>query len=272
MSYTFTEGGAPRNFYFEAALGNVPGISQDFIVGVTQPRDTSHGNLTIWDNDFELTRLTTPTEVFVNSTSGSDVGNIVNVIGLDSNYDRVVTPVTLNGQTPVSAGIYGHVQSAALSVGSAAFAGDIYIATTGTLTAGVPDDNTTVKTKIVQGNNTSRNVFYMVPNGYLLALTAIRTSVDSANKTATIHTQITPDGGLAPLETVVYSVQAGLNEFLFNTTPLATAYNFQGGFTAILGPKTFVNYTCQVDSNNTVVFFGSDILLIDKNIFGKSAQ
>lgn len=254
------------DFYMEAALGNIPGYSQEFLIGVNPDIDSGDGELTIWDNKFNLTRLTTYTELFLSSSSSSDTSQTIIVTGLDQNYNPKSTETVLTGQAQVSAGSFIHVQSAILKVGSAALNGDVYVAESDTLTSGAPDTNSKVKSKIIQGNGITRNGFYLVPAGSSAITMAIRGTIDTSNKSAEIKTLITPFGALTPWRTVSYTITEGFPQFLF-PAPVAT-FGQPGQSAAVLPEKTFIEFRASVQQSDTRVFFGSDFLIVESTLTG----
>ena len=86
----------------QAGLGSFPGL----IVFQAQGTDTAVGTdlSELWDKDIEHTWLTTGTTIYATSESAGDVGKVMQVIGLDANWDLQVAHVTLNGTTPVILG------------------------------------------------------------------------------------------------------------------------------------------------------------------------
>lgn len=246
-------------FLLQVALGNVPGYQTGFLIGNSFSLDIADGEQQIWDNDFDLTPLTADTEIFMSSSNSGDTMSII-VSGLDSNFDQKFSTIALTGQTQVTIGNFRHVQSATV-LGATTPSGDIYIATTDTLTAGVPDTDSTVKSKIIQGLNTTHNGFYMVPRAKMVAAVAIRGTTDANTKPVIVHTVTTADGGV-PVNVTDYTVLSGFPQFTF-LTPLAT-FNLTGGaLTYIVPEKTLVQYRGEATANATKLFFGVDFLIID---------
>lgn len=255
-----------RDFRLDATLGHHAQYMQDFVIAVAASRDPLDGMMTIWDNDFDYTPLNGSTEVFVNSTNAGDTTQEVSVGGLDANFQFAVTTVTLNGQTQVSLGNFTHVQTCVLASGSTP-AGDVYVAESDTLTAGVPNTNSKVKAKMIQGNNNTRNGFFMVPDGFIAATTATRGNgapcpVDKGHQFNTyIHLRDGAGNLRDPLVTVEQTVgHAGFaNQFMY---PVTSSRLFGGALGAVLPPKSLIEFRALSGCLATHFFFGSDLLLI----------
>lgn len=259
MTFSTITGNTNNDFRYESSLGNIQGYNQDLFIGVNESLNISNGLITVWDNSFNLTRLTSDTEIFINSTNVADTQEVL-IRGLDVNFDNLDVAVALNGQTQVSIGNFTHIQ-AALITSSTTPLGDVYIAESDTLTAGVPDDDTKVKSKIIQGFNITRNGFFMVPRGKMAMTLTLRANTDSTNKTVTLRTYVTPDGG-TPLNSVTYTVGLGFPEFNFGI-PISTTLIF-GDLAPVLPEKSFVEFKASASSNDTLIFVGNDFLIVDR--------
>ena len=252
------------DFQLSAALGNVRHVSQDFVIGVGSDLGPADGFVTIWDSNFNLTRITTPTEVFINSTDAADDQQFL-VQGLDSDFNRLDTIVTVSGQTQVSVATVMHVQSVTLLVGELTPAGDVYVARSSTLTAGVPLD-TDVLSKVIQGENITHNGFFMVPAGEAAVTVAIRGSTNQVNSAVTIQTLISPFGSTVFLKTLRYTFVNGL-QILDFPAPVASA-NILGQLSPVLDQKSFIEWRALASKGGTEVFLGSDFFLIDRDYIG----
>ena len=250
-----------RNFIWDVAMGRIPGYASAFVVGVQEDLDTVDGELTVWDNKFNVTFLSGSTELFFSSTSAGDTTQVVVVNGLDANFDPIGTIVTLNGQTGVSVGNMTFVYSIVVAAGTVA--GDVYIGTESAPTGGIPAD-ANVQAKAILGKNISHNAFYMVPRGKAVMTTAIRGTVDTSNKNCIVRTHIIPFGG-NDLQTVSYTVAPGLFEFTF-PAPVATATNL-AELSVVLPEKAIIEFRAIASSNDTEIFFATDLIVIDASEF-----
>jgi len=251
-----------RDFILDVALARIPGYAEDFMVGDAPPIQISDGRVTIWDladlgesGGGVVTPLTSDTEIFASSTSASDTVAIVVVQGLDVNSDRQATLTVLTGQSQVSVGNFTHVQSGTIIVTDAL--GDVFIAEADTVTAGVPDTPSKIKSKIPLGTNITHNGFYKVPNGCGAISMALRATTDG-DKDSKIETFITLDGQ-PTIMSVTYDVQGSIN-WAF-PAPVATI-NVLG---VVLPPKTFLEMRESVSTNSTRTFFGTDFFIVDIN-------
>jgi hypothetical protein len=255
----------PNDFMLQTVLGNVTGYEQALLIGSAPDLDSGDGSLTIWDNKFNATFRTTEAEHFINSTSVGDTQTVL-VSGVDLNWNLKIQVAVLSGQTQVSIGNFLRIQAATV-VGGGTPVGDVYVAETDTLTAGVPDTDTKVHSKIITPNNITRNGFFHVPAGKSAVTMAIRGTVDTGtNKSAIVHTHIHPLG-LDPIISVDYVVSKGFPEFTF-PTPIATTRALTGALTPVLDEKNTIEFRAEVNEVNTRVFFGADYLLVDNVLVG----
>lgn len=245
-------------FILQLALGNISGYTSDFILGVQSDLDPADGNITIWDNKFDYTPFTEDTEMYLSSSNNADT-QLVRVTGLDTNFDKLSVDTQLTGQTQTSIGIFRHVQSA-IVLGPTTPAGDIYVAASDTLTAGVPDTNSKNKSKIIQGKNTTHNGFYWVPRGKTVVVPAIQASTDTATKHVAIQTVITHFGGL-PMNVATYTAMAGFLQYTF-PVPFNNMASLGSPDDVALG-KAFIEFKGLTNSNDTQVFFSLDLIVVD---------
>lgn len=153
-----------NEYLTQVALGNISG-SRLVVISGNNPDMALDTQETIWDPGGTLTYLTSDTTLFGSSTSTSDTAVNLSVFGLDDNYNRITRTVTLNGQNQValSGDMFRVIE--VINTGSVAAQGDIYIAESDTLTGGVPDTASKIKSKIILGNNRTKNGFFTVEAG-----------------------------------------------------------------------------------------------------------
>lgn len=121
--------------------------------------------------------LSEPKTLFVSSSNAADVIPIY-VHGLGPNFESQGFLVILNGQNPVQiSGLWRRVFFAQNADSGTPFQGDIYIAETGALTDGVPDDLDTIQAKVGADLQMSANGFATIPKGYRGEIQAISSSV-----------------------------------------------------------------------------------------------
>lgn len=134
------------------------GLNLDIDTG-TDPED-------IWSQGGLYTFLDAAAAMFASSSSASDTAVIVKVQGLDANWNLQEKTVTLTGQTAVAIdGTWIRVFRAYVS-GTTAAVGDVYIAETDTLTAGVPNTASKIKAKINIAYQQTMMCIYTVPAGF----------------------------------------------------------------------------------------------------------
>lgn len=261
MTQSKVRGVVDENILVQSSLGNVPGHSVIFMIGVAPDLDAGDGSIAIWDNKFDYTPFTGDTEMFLSSSNAADTMT-VRVSGLDTNFDPKTVDLALTGQTQASLGIFRHVQRAYV-LGTVTPAGDVYIAASDTLTAGVPNTQSKVKSKIIQGHNITHNGFYMVPRRKIGATLAFRVSTNKRLEATEITTWLYPLDG-TPKNLVTYSALAQFAQFNF-PAPVASL-SLGSEVQNIRGEKMLVVYKAEASTVNTKVFFGADILLIEENL------
>jgi len=176
-----------KDFLLEVAKGNVPGHKMGTMIALNPDVGTTETE-TIWDLGDTYTYLTADTQLYISSTSASDTAVFVVVTGLDEDYLEVTRTVTVNGQTQVAlSGLMFRVFVAVVA-GSTSPVGDLYIAESDTLTAGVPDTATKIKSQIAltgldsgtefASHNITHNGFLTVPAGKTLYSLSLSTFVE----------------------------------------------------------------------------------------------
>ena len=159
----------PLEFYTMVALGLIPGATGRVMRGNNPSVGTALA--LIWEQGGLYTYLTANTELFISSSNAGDTTQTVEMEYLDSTYAEKTVTATLNGQNQVSIATDVFRVQRCINSSGTDFAGDIYLAETDTLTAGVPDTASKIKDKIgsVNGSGTSRNqslsAIFTVPAG-----------------------------------------------------------------------------------------------------------
>lgn len=142
---------------------------------------------TIVDYGGAYTYLTSAAAMYISSSNAGDNQEYV-VWGLDGNYDEISATAAANGQNQVRVGttetffrIFGVYNN-----GTTNNAGDIYVAESDNLTAGVPDTPSKIKAMARAGNNNSFSGIYTVPRNkcvYLIDGYASNSAVKSVTFT-----------------------------------------------------------------------------------------
>jgi hypothetical protein len=150
--------------FIDVTRGLVPGETM-IAFGGTNPNMATGAEETIWDQGGIYTYLTADTTLYISSSNASDTNVDVIVTGLDDTYTEITRTVNTNGQNQIAlSGDIFRVFSALVS-GSIEPLGDLYIAESDSLTNGVPDTDSKIKAKIVNGNNITQMAIYTIPAG-----------------------------------------------------------------------------------------------------------
>ncbi len=167
-------GGQSGDYLMEVASGNIPGDEDERFTG--RCLKIGQGIFeTLWDQGGDLVYLTSDTQLFISSSDAADVGVFVRVEAMTDDYERITYTVETDGQTqvPLSGLAFRVIQCLTLA-GSAIPVGDLYIAEADTLTAGVPQTASKIKSKIslspgdsgqFASTNITHNGFFTVPAG-----------------------------------------------------------------------------------------------------------
>lgn len=249
--------GPPKDFLLEVSLGNVPGFRQEFVAGSQGNLEIADGEITLWDSKFQHTPISGDTELFISSSNAGDT-MLIAASGLDANFDRKSSFVALSGQSQVSVGNFTHLQTLTVAATTVP-AGDIYCAETDTLTAGVPDTDSKVHSKIIQGENVTHNGFYMVPNGDVGVVMGFSGGSDATIMSTKVTPILTFFGGI-PLRLSPFFLLTNFPQVIF-TTPRANA----GGAspTPLLPAKSMFSLEALSAAGATDLTFRVDLLLID---------
>lgn len=189
--------GQGREFFFEVAKGNVAGHSIVVFQASNKGMGTEDVEQSFWNiSEATYQYLSSPTQLYISSTSTSDTAVVVTYIGLDENWNEVFITATLNGQSQVAIG--GTMRRVRLGqvTGSTAPVGDIYLAESdGSISGGVPSSNALIQLKIEQRSATGGNSTITVPLGktYYFAYGTIRTGKGQAIDQIT---RVRIDGGI----------------------------------------------------------------------------
>jgi len=125
----------------------------------------------IWDQSLATyTYMATASTIYISSDDNTDT-QTYDVQGLDENWAVQTVSVTLSGYTSVPlSGLWIRVFRAYNTSGTNS-AGEVYVADSSASTNGTPDVATTIKARVVQGNNQTNMAIYTVPagkKGYLI--------------------------------------------------------------------------------------------------------
>ncbi|MBL4886762.1 MAG: hypothetical protein JKY95_19825, partial [Planctomycetaceae bacterium] len=164
----------PKSYEMEVASGNITGDEDERFTGRCL-NISSTAFETLWDQGGDLTYLTSDTQLYISSSSASDTTVLVRVEDMTDDYERITYTVQTNGQTQVALpGLSFRTVQCLVLLGSDTPVGDLYIAESDTLTLGVPDTASKIKSKIAlapfdagefASTNITHNGFFTVPAG-----------------------------------------------------------------------------------------------------------
>ncbi len=132
----------------------------------------------VWTEGDDYTFSSAAEAHWVSSSDDGDDEEIT-IEGLDVNWAEVTETVDLTGQTPAALSTSLIRVNRAYNSDSTALDGDIYVLTTDTLTAGVPDTQTAIKAKIDNGDEQTQQLIYSVPAGKTMFLETWETNSDA---------------------------------------------------------------------------------------------
>lgn len=162
-------GDAITDLVANAALGQIPNASIVYMSGHTSA--IAGGSTSVlWklDGTVGTTNIfpTAPVLCYVSSSSASDIGNIIKITALDSNYDTVEIGVSLNGTTAVPIGTIIRINNIE-NMGATATIGDVYAGTEAVPVSGIPARANTIN--IMEAiDQVSHTASFTVPRGYTL--------------------------------------------------------------------------------------------------------
>lgn len=241
----------PTDLLFEIARGSIPGVSTEFVFGFNPDVDIA-AEETVWDQGGTYTYLTVDTELFISSSSAADTNIVLDLEGMTADFVKKNIQVTFtNGQTQQSIGSFFRFFKATV-VGGSAPAGDLYVAQTDTLTAGVPDTASKIKAKMVQGINVTRSGVLTVPVNHSIYITIIIAHTRK-NKSGVLRPVLRAQGAPDFIETTQFPTFESSAMF-----PFTPAYR--------IDEKTDIELKANADANGTESVGKFQYILIDNTI------
>lgn len=249
--------GLSAGYMNEVSVAKIYGFNGT-ITTETDPED-------IWELGGTYTFSSTANISKLSSSSTADTVIPIKVIGLDSNWALTTQYKTLNGQNKVtldtslirvisienSSGTYGGTNAKNI-------AGTVYCYVDGDITTGVPNDLTTVRATINDGNNISQIAIYTIPagkTGFLFRGEAgikYSGSLVDANDYATISYRSREYGGVFKAKKFASLVSSG-----------NSSYTVDRIFPETLPAKTDILLRCDEVSATMGIWGELNILLID---------
>ena len=164
-------------YLYDIAEGNVPNHYSINKFGYNSTLPTSYED--IWEQSTVYTYTTTAQ---VMHCSSSEVGDtqMIEVQGLDANWNLQIKRVKLVGQTETPLGTELWMRVFRIrNLGATNFAGTVYVYEDDTVASGVPQTATKIRAIVIGANNQTQMALWTVPSGTTAYLTSIYASTTS---------------------------------------------------------------------------------------------
>lgn len=181
--HSVTVQGAYEPFELQVSRGQIMG-HQSIFRSAYSSFVTSGQNYALWNRAANYVFPTVASTMTLSSSATGDVGQLVQIIGLDANYLPISEVLALNGQTAVTS-VNSYFRINGMQVLTDTPTGSIYFGT-GTVTAGVPAN---VYGFISALDNSMMTAVYTVPAGYTLYILggSVNCALSNQNKLVTIN-------------------------------------------------------------------------------------
>jgi len=243
------------DFFLEVSKGNIPGHELLFYQAGNQGVGTIAQEMSFWNVASIYQYLSADTTLFASSSSASDTAVTLALFGLDDTYTEVTRTVTLNGQTQVAlSGLMFRLRRCIVTGGTAPL-GDVYIAETDTLTAGVPDTISKIQMKMAIGTNIGNNSTVTVPDGktFFIVSQVTRSGKEEALR---IKVRTRPENGVfaEAIDFEVFEVQNGV----FNIFPAVES-------------RSDIDLLITPEITNVRSIFAFSIVVVDNDLMGTAS-
>lgn len=180
--HSVTVQGAYEPFELQVSRGQIMG-HQSIFRSAYSTFITSGQNYAIWNRAANYVFPTVASTMTLSSSATGDIGQLINIVGLDANYKEISEVLALNGQTPVTS-TKSYFRINGMQVLTDTPTGAIYFGT-GTVTSGVPAN---VYGFISPLDSSMMAGVYTVPAGYTLYIYggSINGSLSNQNKLITV--------------------------------------------------------------------------------------
>lgn len=205
------------------AQGKLTGVTFVHKFGNAPDFDAGDGSVHIWDGaddgGSDQMQYTFSSSTDINTISSSDDTDtqVIEVQGLDGEYNLVVQEKTLTGQTPATLDTSLRRVFRVKNMNSTNFAGTIYVtATTTTFSTGVPDNLTKIRAQVANGNNQTLMAIYTIPNGKTGYMSNFWAATAGASRSSNyvIDLFARPFGGVFQLKHRTALADAGTSHFM----------------------------------------------------------
>ena len=167
---------------FESGIKPINGPEPDFWTRVAQGRDPRYTFQYKFGDNPDIDTGTLPEDVWTfggaynysttadidtfSSSSALDTGQALVFVGQTADYTEVIQTGVTNGQNKVTLTTPLRRLYRIFNISSQDIAGTVYAYVDGAITGGVPDDPTTVRAVVDDGDNQTQMAIYTVPKGY----------------------------------------------------------------------------------------------------------
>ena len=204
----YNSGGAVvrADFATEVGLDRVPNYIAVELVGIVRLLDSGDGANTVWnyaDDDLSggvnrKTFKTSPAQIWIASSSGSDTGIDITFNYNDDNNIMQTTTVTLNGQSSVDTGVSGLDCNNAYVSSDDTLAGNVYIQQLDDFSGGgLPNVTSNVLAYINPEHGKTQQATFRVPSDKKMIIRNVFSSLTRASGSATsadFNLRIKPNG------------------------------------------------------------------------------
>ena len=207
-------------YLYDIAEGN---IANHFAVNKFGHNPTVGAALeSVWSGSVDYTFSSAAAAYYISSSAAGD-GQVIEVQGLDANWELQVINVTLQGLTKTRIGTTETFIRAfrAKNTGTTNNAGNVWIYEDDTLTDGVPDTDSKKRAMIAAGENQTLMAIWSVPNTSSTAYLTSFYASTSIVKATEVRLYVRPFGGVFQVKKVI-SINGGTGQISYDI-PLVIA-------------------------------------------------
>ena len=165
-------------YLYDIAEGNIPGHYSINKFGYNPTLATSYED--VWEQSLVYTYTTTAQVMHCSSDDAGDT-QMIEVSGLDANWNYQVVSIKLVGltETVIGTALWMRVFRVR-NMGATDFAGTVYVYEDDTVTLGVPQTPTKIRAIVENGNNQTQMALFTIPSGHTGYLLKAYASTSSA--------------------------------------------------------------------------------------------
>jgi hypothetical protein len=164
-------------YLYDISKGNIPGHYSINKFGYNPTLPTSYED--VWEQSLVYTYTTTAQVMHCSSSSGADT-QMIEVQGLDENWQIQIVTVKLVGQTETAIGtaLWKRIFRVK-NLGTTDFAGTVYVYEDDTVSSGVPQTPAKIRAIAIGVNNQTQMALFTIPAGHVGYITGIYASTSS---------------------------------------------------------------------------------------------